>query len=45
MSAMQGRKHALTESDPFRAAEMVEDLSGESEGRQEISLPALRGAV
>ena len=31
MSALQGRKHALAELDPFRAAETVEDYSGECE--------------
>ena len=52
MSAVQGRKHALDDLDPFSAAETVEDLSGECEGRyvvdgsfEEISLPALRDAV
>ena len=47
-SAIQGRKHALGEFDPFSALETVEDLSGEREGRHvadgtfdEISLPAL----
>ena len=52
MSAVQGRKHALSDLDPFNAAEAVEDFSGECEGRyvvdgsfEEISLPALRKAV
>ena len=49
MSAVQGRKHALAVLDPFCAAEMVEDLSGECEVRhvvdgsfEEVSQPTLR---
>ena len=33
MSAVQGRKHALADLGPLSAAETVEDLSGECEGR------------
>ena len=39
MSAVQGRKHALADLDPFSAAETVEDFSSECEGRYAVFRP------